>query len=159
MSSFIVTHYTWYLASMTLWVSLVCDYHHRVPVADNGGQHNDQLLHQSVLFPNMIDGWDLLRDREKYIFFQVIELTDSQRMIECLSQMIKFFSKPGKNRLFLASGKSMFCGKIYMLSRFTISTCVLVAVVAANCFFVRETSRSSTLYFSLYCLLSRRELT
>ena len=48
-----------------------------------------------VLFSNMTDGWKLVRDWEDELFWEISELTDSQRVIE-------YFSQPG---LILVSGK------------------------------------------------------
>ena len=64
--------------------------------------------------------------------------------------MIKFFSKPGKNRLFLASGKSMFCGEGCMTSRFTVTMRISMVVVWHGIFHDRFRFLGSNYYNLFY---------
>ena len=47
--------YRWLRIVLILRVSLVCDCHHPVLVADQGGQQNDDLLFYQYHFSNLMD--------------------------------------------------------------------------------------------------------
>ena len=56
-------YYRWLLIVWTLRVSLACDDHRRVAVAEQQGEHVDDLLYyHQYYFPNLMDGLNLVRD-------------------------------------------------------------------------------------------------
>ena len=52
-----LTHYWWLRIVLFLRVSPVCDCRHRVLVADQGGQQNDDLWLHQYYFSNLMDDW------------------------------------------------------------------------------------------------------
>ena len=65
-----------------------------------------------------MNGWDLVQDWEDYLFSEVFELTNSQRMIE-------YVSWPGLSKLFLASGKfNVLQKKMFAISLYRYNVCI-----------------------------------
>ena len=55
-------YYRWLLIVWTLRVSLACDYYHR------GAYGRLAVLYHQYHFPNLMDGWNLVRDWEDGLF-------------------------------------------------------------------------------------------